>query len=438
MYALRILAVLGFLVVNWACPLSATAQVTADDFLPVVQGGSAAVKQPEKVAVSDKVVTAATAQDAINAAVQENKKKLKDNDAPEVGAKMVKFPSGLGFVASGLANYRTMENPVATRIAKRKAYVIAFTQAKKALAEKLQSQGIKSVAVDGQSLAAEIVTTKRMQENAKTLLQKAVGDFPLQFVEFVPSGKFVPNEKGGLDTTVEYRVNKERYRKYIAEVEKVLKPHAQESGVSSVVYTERCPYYDCRNLPLAIQFLRRQQANKEHLVMLGTTISDREGRLNADHWDIKEVTVHYYRLDGDAGPVALVAWARATNLALHCELQDSQGNVISEIVKHPCHDNADLVTYYDEADSLPGGPVAYNGETGINLLSRYTGTRAVLILPTIARKGMEIGNNVLRDTLKLPCHFDVSDEEIGRARKLVVTPSLPPLKNGEGKPAAKE
>ena len=135
MYALRTLAVLGFLMVNWACPLSATAQVTADDFLPVVQGGSAAVKQPEKVAVSDKLVTAATAQDAINAAVQENKKKLKDNDAPEVGAKMVKFPSGLGFVASGLANYRTMENPVATRIAKRKAYVIAFTQAKKALAE---------------------------------------------------------------------------------------------------------------------------------------------------------------------------------------------------------------------------------------------------------------------------------------------------------------
>ena len=48
---------------------------------------------------------------------------------------MVKFPSGLGFVASGLATYRTMENPVATRIAKRKAYVIAFTQAKKHLAE---------------------------------------------------------------------------------------------------------------------------------------------------------------------------------------------------------------------------------------------------------------------------------------------------------------
>ena len=135
MKSLRVLVVIGLITAGCAWPASAEAQVTADDFLPLVQGGSAELKQPEKVAVRDKVVTAATAQDAINAAVQENKTALKGSDAPEVGATMVKFPSGLGFVASGLATYRTMENPVATRIAKRKAYVIAFTQAKKHLAE---------------------------------------------------------------------------------------------------------------------------------------------------------------------------------------------------------------------------------------------------------------------------------------------------------------
>jgi hypothetical protein len=48
---------------------------------------------------------------------------------------MVKFPSGLGFVATGVGTYRTMENPTATRLAKRKAYVIAFAMAKKNLAE---------------------------------------------------------------------------------------------------------------------------------------------------------------------------------------------------------------------------------------------------------------------------------------------------------------
>ena len=75
-------------------PACAFAQIpTADDFLPVVQGGPSDVKQPQQVAVEGKVITAATAQDAINAAVGENAKGLKNADTPEVGAKMVKYPA---------------------------------------------------------------------------------------------------------------------------------------------------------------------------------------------------------------------------------------------------------------------------------------------------------------------------------------------------------
>lgn len=135
MYSLRFIAVIGLAACAVICPSMVFGQPSADDFLPVVQGGSVEVENPEKVVVKDTLVAAATAQDAINAAVQENKRQLKDGDTREVGAKMVKFPSGLGFVASGLASYTTAENPVATRIAQRKAYVVAFTQAKKNLAE---------------------------------------------------------------------------------------------------------------------------------------------------------------------------------------------------------------------------------------------------------------------------------------------------------------
>lgn len=137
MYAFRIAGAVSLAFVVLMTPATSVAQVTADDFLPVVQGGPAAVKQPTQVTVKDKVVTAASAQDAINAAVAANVKDLERADAPEVGAKMVKFPSGLGYVATGMATYRTMENPTATRIAQRKAYVIAFTMAKKNLAETL-------------------------------------------------------------------------------------------------------------------------------------------------------------------------------------------------------------------------------------------------------------------------------------------------------------
>ena len=65
----------------------------------------------------------------------EHEKKDQANDKIEIGAKIIKTPSGIGFVATGIGAYRTMENPIATRIAKRKAYVIAFTNAKKRLAE---------------------------------------------------------------------------------------------------------------------------------------------------------------------------------------------------------------------------------------------------------------------------------------------------------------
>jgi len=128
-------------------PATLRAQVAADDFLPPVLGGPTDVKQPDKVVVEKDEVTAATPQDAINAAVQQNVKQLED-DIEEVGARMVSFPSGLGFVATGAAFYRNMPNPTATRIAKRQAYVIAFTKAKKNLAEilgGLSNEGKESV-----------------------------------------------------------------------------------------------------------------------------------------------------------------------------------------------------------------------------------------------------------------------------------------------------
>jgi len=121
-------AVIGLVLAGWTMPTAVLAQVTADDFLPVAQGGPKDVKEPEKVAMKGTTVIAPTAQDAVNAAEQKN---IDEG----MGARMVSFPSGLGFVATGMATYRAMENPTATRIAKRNAYVIAFSKAKKNLAE---------------------------------------------------------------------------------------------------------------------------------------------------------------------------------------------------------------------------------------------------------------------------------------------------------------
>jgi len=123
-------------------PTPAFAQVSAEDFLPPVRGGSTEVSDPRQVAFAEDLVKAATPQDAANAAVQENVKQIvlqttAVEKTPEIGARWIQFPSGAGVVATGVATYQTLPNPTASRIAQRNAYVIAYTNAKAAMARQL-------------------------------------------------------------------------------------------------------------------------------------------------------------------------------------------------------------------------------------------------------------------------------------------------------------
>lgn len=128
---LAVLTAIGLLIVSAAA--GRAQEPSVGDFIPLIAGGSAKIEEPDKVVVEEEQVSAATAQDAINAGVEENKKELSGGDAM-AGALLVKFPSGIGVVATGRSTYSTHKNATATQVAKRKAYVIAFTQAKKELA----------------------------------------------------------------------------------------------------------------------------------------------------------------------------------------------------------------------------------------------------------------------------------------------------------------
>ena len=118
-----------------------SAPLSADDFLPPVQAASpeeqkaaTEVKNPESVkqepAIDGKPATvAATAQDAVNAAIKH---------IPEAGGcEQIKFPSGFGWVSTGVSVYGVMPNKTATITAQRLAYQKAYLQAKKSLAEAL-------------------------------------------------------------------------------------------------------------------------------------------------------------------------------------------------------------------------------------------------------------------------------------------------------------
>ena len=199
MITVRQLACVPVLSLVLAFPSMATGQVTADDFLPPVQGGPTDVKQPAKVKVKGDVVTAPTAQDAINTAVQVNTKELKGGDTDEVGAKMVRFPSGMGYVATGATTYRTMTNPVATRIAKRKAYVIAFVQAKKNLAEILG--GLSN---DGKEDIREALSNINLPDDEMTNIKTRSEESLTQAVQMMLRGFVVYQVKDDTDQNTVY------------------------------------------------------------------------------------------------------------------------------------------------------------------------------------------------------------------------------------------
>lgn len=117
--------------------------LSADDFLPPAQAKNEAdkvaaleIKEPDSIKEETglggvKAVSAANMQDAVNSASQ----KIQMNGG--IGAQQIKFPSGFGWVASGVSTYSVMPNSSATLSQQRLAYQKAFLSAKKNLTEAL-------------------------------------------------------------------------------------------------------------------------------------------------------------------------------------------------------------------------------------------------------------------------------------------------------------
>ena len=127
--------------------------LSADDFVAPASGGSVEVEQPDQVKLAGEVVTAATAQDAINTAVAKNKETFsgnRDQALEGTQVRLVQFPSGLGVVATGVGTYEDTGDAVLNRISQRHAYVVAFMEAKQNLAVFL-----KGLSHEGQELLRE-------------------------------------------------------------------------------------------------------------------------------------------------------------------------------------------------------------------------------------------------------------------------------------------
>lgn len=131
------LVCISLFIFHLAATVSFAASLSVDDFLPPVQAETpqkaaelSKVAKPDEVKqgmseiTGTKAISAASAQDAINAYIQQRSE----------GFSALEFPSGIGFVATGVGTYENHANVVAARIDQRNAYVKAYIHAKKNLA----------------------------------------------------------------------------------------------------------------------------------------------------------------------------------------------------------------------------------------------------------------------------------------------------------------
>lgn len=120
--------------------------------------------------IDDKsTVTAATAQDAVNAAME--------RIAQGGGCEQIKFPSGFGWVAIGSAVYGVVPNPVANLTAQRQAYQIAYMNAKKNLAESLHAlstKGLDELNSQIKTIISDTDTLSNMSENFRESITEQV------------------------------------------------------------------------------------------------------------------------------------------------------------------------------------------------------------------------------------------------------------------------
>ena len=181
----------AFFSVCWGYTGSAfAARLSADDFLPPVQAETdvqeaeltkvqepAAVKKEAGIDAKP-AIKANSAQDAINAFVESG----------EAGCVQINFPSGIGFVSTGVSTYTYMQNKTATTIAQRNAYVKAYTEAKKELAATLQ--GMTS---EGMTALFEQMQTLTTSEKDLTNLQSMLAEGTAEMVSGMLRGYVVYN-----------------------------------------------------------------------------------------------------------------------------------------------------------------------------------------------------------------------------------------------------
>ncbi len=183
----RIIFALSFLI--------SIATVSAQEFevTPPAQGGSSEIKHPEQVQAINGVISAATAQDAANAAVGQLK------ESTGTGVSQLEVGSGLGYLARGQGSFDAkMANPNAVRIARRNATLQAYTDAEAKLTQFLQGASVNANFLLGEANAnldtadeALLNSTSTQEEKLNVVFEGIIAGYVLYDVEYQANEVYV-------------------------------------------------------------------------------------------------------------------------------------------------------------------------------------------------------------------------------------------------------
>ena len=161
------------------CVDGGEAAPSVDELIPAYRGGATKINKPDAVIrKSDDLLEAATAQDAVNAAHEQQREQLAETSiiGPHLAADFIEFGSGVGAVATGLGVFEEYPDLTAARTAKREAFIVAYQSAKANLIQLLRSSKLEK----NQELQTRIRRATDGQNSGTALSQSSSGDIKAQ------------------------------------------------------------------------------------------------------------------------------------------------------------------------------------------------------------------------------------------------------------------
>ena len=315
------------------------------------------------------------------------------------------------------------------------------------LAERFHRSGVKTARVDGSSLAATIVTQRDMEKSGGEVVKKALGDFPLQFCEFAPTGKFEPNKDGGVEAKIRYSIDQKKYNQFVDGLQEVLRRVSLQSGTTAFgingVLADKLVYEPEFVNPKSRLMIEMDRDPAKYLVILATRRAKLPTR-EREYRVTEGLIARWYLLSQETGRPFRDAFDRSRSVEVLFVARTKSGQDVPlpscRIFQHPIVCEELRAVAKPNGVTLPGGPAGdrierkvwidlsdarntYEKWIELGRPSDWGGNngnqRVYVVLPAF------VMTNRMTDSFEFSKHLDLSVEEVENLSELSVQATMP-------------